>query len=58
MHLIQHLFDDIVAKGVTRNYSSKTFEKLHGPLKESYARRTNFKNVGAQVISQYLVHPS
>lgn len=49
IHLIQHLFDDIEAKGVTRNYSSKTFEKMHGPVKDSYKRRTNFKNVGGQV---------
>jgi len=49
MHLIQHLFDDIEAKGVTRNYSTKPFEKMHGPLKESYERRTNFKDVGGQV---------
>ena len=49
MHLIKHLFDDIEAKGVTRNYTSKTFEKMHGPLKDSYDRRTNFKNVGGQV---------
>ena len=51
MHLAQHLFDDIITKGVTRNYSSKTFEKMHGPLKESYARRTNFKHVAGQVMS-------
>lgn len=49
MHLTQHLFDDIEEKGVTRNYTSKTFEKMHGPLKDSYKRRTNFKNVGGQV---------
>lgn len=49
MHLAQHLFDDIEEKGVTRNYTSKTFEKMHGPVKESYKRRTNFKNVAGQV---------
>jgi hypothetical protein len=53
MHLIQHLFDDIVEKGVTRNYTSKTFEKMHGPVKESYKWRSNYKNVGSQV-SQFL----
>ena len=53
MHLAQHLSNDIVEKGVTRNYSTKTFEKMHGPLKESYLRRTNFKNVGGQVINKY-----
>lgn len=56
MHLAQHLFEDIVAKGVTQNFSSKTFEKMHGPLKESYRRRTNFKNVAGQVTNQYLIH--
>jgi len=54
MHLIQHLFDDIEAKGVTRNYSSKPFEKMHGPLGESYRRVTNFKDVGGQVSKFYL----
>jgi len=49
MHLAQHLFDDIKEKGVTRNYTSKIFEKMHGPVKESYKRRTNFKNVAGQV---------
>ena len=49
MHLAKHLFDDIEDKGVTRNYSTKTFKKMHGPLKESYLRRTNFKDVGGQV---------
>jgi len=49
MHLTRHLFDDIEEKGVTRNFTSKTFEKMHGPLKDSYKRRTNFKNVAGQV---------
>jgi len=49
MHLIQHLFEDIEAKGVTRNYTSKTFEKMHGPLGESYDRLSNFKDVAIQV---------
>ena len=49
MHLVRHLFDDIEAKGVTRNYTSKTFEKMHGPLAETYQRVTNFKDVASQV---------
>ena len=53
MHLIQHLFDDIEEKGVTRNFTSKTFEKMHGPLGETYVRVTNFKNVGGQVGNYY-----
>ena len=56
MHLIQHLFDDIEAKGITRNYSSKPFEKMHGALGESYRRVTNFKDVGGQVSKFYLTH--
>jgi hypothetical protein len=53
MHLIQHLFEDIEAKGVTRNYTSKTFEKMHGPLRNAYKRVTNFKNVAGQVGNYY-----
>lgn len=48
-HTHKHLFDDVQAKGVTRNYSTKPNEKLHGPLKRSYALRTNFKDVANQV---------
>ncbi|KAH9959379.1 hypothetical protein BGW80DRAFT_1438935 [Lactifluus volemus] len=36
MHALVHSFDDIEAK------------KLHGPLKKSFARQTNFKNVATQ----------
>ena len=48
-HTHMHAFDDVVNKGVTRNYNTKPNEKLHGPLKETYRLRTNFKNVGPQV---------
>jgi hypothetical protein len=58
MHLAQHLFDDIEAKGATRNYTTKTFEKLHGPLKESYLRRTNFKDIARQVSQHVVPHYS
>jgi len=44
-----HLFDDILAKGVTRNYNTKPNEKMHGPLRVIYHRRTNFKDVAPQV---------
>ena len=43
-------FDDIRNKGVTRNYNTKTNEKLHGPIKDSYHLRTNFKNVANQIL--------
>ena len=49
MHLVQHLFDDIEAKGITQNYTSKTFKKMHGPLAETYQHVTNFKDVASQV---------
>ena len=49
MHALVHSFDNIKAKGVSRNYNMKPNEKMHGPLKKSYARRTNFKNVASQV---------
>lgn len=50
IHALQHLFDDIEAKGATRNYNTKINEKLHRPLKRSYALRTNFKDVAGQVL--------
>ncbi|KAG2116194.1 hypothetical protein BD769DRAFT_1629852 [Suillus cothurnatus] len=49
-HLISHTFDDIVAKGVTRNYSTKPNEKMHGSLRKIYLQRTNFKNVASQIL--------
>lgn len=48
LHALVHSFDDIVAKGVTRNYNTKPNEKLHHPLKNAYMR-TNFKDVASQV---------
>ncbi|EKM75949.1 hypothetical protein AGABI1DRAFT_45660 [Agaricus bisporus var. burnettii JB137-S8] len=50
LHLRQHLFDDIVNKGVARNFSTKPNERMHGPIRKSYHRRTNFKNFGDQVL--------
>ena len=44
-----HVFDDIEAKGVTRNFNTKPNKKMHEPLKESYQLRTNFKDVADQV---------
>ena len=48
IHWIEHAFDDIVAKGASRNYNTKPNEKLHGPLKKSYTQ-SNFKDVAPQV---------
>ncbi|KAH9001527.1 hypothetical protein EDB92DRAFT_1788816 [Lactarius akahatsu] len=50
MHALVHSFDDIEAKGASRNYNTKPNEKLHGPLKKTYARQTNFKNVAPQIL--------
>ncbi|KAI6094690.1 hypothetical protein EDD16DRAFT_1783795 [Pisolithus croceorrhizus] len=49
-HTCMHAFDDIEAKGVTRNFNTKPNEKMHGPLKEKYQKRTNFKNVAQQIL--------
>ena len=55
MHLVQHLFSDIEGKGVTRNYTSKTFETMHSSMSTTYERATNFKNVGSQVSNNYSI---
>jgi hypothetical protein len=39
-----------VAKGVTKNYSTKPSEQMHGAVKKVYACVTNFKEVEPQVI--------
>ncbi|KAI6010037.1 hypothetical protein BKA83DRAFT_4467647 [Pisolithus microcarpus] len=49
-HMCAHTFDDVEAKGVTRNFSTKLNEKMHGPLKEKYQRHMNFKNVTDQIL--------
>ncbi len=56
-HMHQHLFDDIVAKGVTRNYNTKYDEAMHRPLKDSYALRTNFRNIAQQVCNILFAAP-
>ncbi|KAK0474049.1 hypothetical protein IW261DRAFT_1423170 [Armillaria novae-zelandiae] len=50
VHMQQHLFDDIIAKGATKNYNTKVNECMHGPLKEAYQTQTNFKNVADQIL--------
>ena len=50
MHLLNHIFDEIEAKGATQNFDTKPNEKLHGPLKKHYLCRMNFKNVAQQVV--------
>jgi hypothetical protein len=48
IHSQLHLFDDIIAKGVTRNYNSKTNESLNRPIKGDFSA-TNFRDVDEQV---------
>lgn len=49
-----HLFDDIKAKGVTLNYTTKVNERLHGAIKDAYHDRTNFRDVDKQVINKII----
>ncbi|KAF8207999.1 hypothetical protein K438DRAFT_2071545 [Mycena galopus ATCC 62051] len=49
-HLQQHLFDDIERKGVTKIFTTKIDESMHGPVRAAYLRQTNFKNVQPQIL--------
>ncbi|KAK1215605.1 hypothetical protein PQX77_021784 [Marasmius sp. AFHP31] len=51
LHYFAHLFDDIQNKGALRNFSTRLFEKKHGPLRVIYQRRTNFKNIATQILN-------
>ncbi|KAK0492483.1 hypothetical protein EDD18DRAFT_1108873 [Armillaria luteobubalina] len=42
-------FSELI-RGVTRNYNTKPNEKMHGPLKDAYQLRTNFKDVAEQIL--------
>lgn len=53
VHLRVHVFDDIQAKGVTRNYNTKVNENLHGPIKDFYEQVGNGKDVDKNVIGQF-----
>jgi hypothetical protein len=55
IHLQQHLFDDIIAKGVTRNYNTKTNESVNREIRGKY-NLSNFRDVAEQV-SQADVQP-
>ncbi|KAI9432908.1 hypothetical protein H4582DRAFT_1820331 [Lactarius indigo] len=50
MHALVHGFDDIKAKGASRNYNTKSNEKMHGFLRKLYLNRTNFKRVASQIL--------
>ncbi|KAG2036604.1 hypothetical protein BDR03DRAFT_934392 [Suillus americanus] len=50
LHMDLHIFDDVKAKGATRNYNTKPNEKMHGSLKDSYLLWTNFRDVAEQIL--------
>ncbi|KAG2747242.1 hypothetical protein P692DRAFT_201867126 [Suillus brevipes Sb2] len=50
LHMTTHIFNDIEAKGATRNYNTKPYEQMHRPLKDWYLNWTNFKNVAEQIL--------
>ncbi|KAJ6467793.1 hypothetical protein C8R45DRAFT_1055381 [Mycena sanguinolenta] len=49
-HLHVHAFDDIVRKGVSKNFGTKIDESMHGSVRAAYLRQTNFKNVQPQIL--------
>ncbi|KAJ6613821.1 hypothetical protein B0H10DRAFT_1672179, partial [Mycena sp. CBHHK59/15] len=49
MHSHQHVFDDIENKGASRNFGTKINESMHGPIRQTYHKLTNFKDVTPQV---------
>ncbi|KAG2146329.1 hypothetical protein DEU56DRAFT_870107 [Suillus clintonianus] len=50
IHSGKHIFDDIMAKGTARNFSTRPNEKQHGPIKKWYLRQTNRKNIADQIL--------
>ncbi|KAG1776116.1 hypothetical protein EV702DRAFT_1180116 [Suillus placidus] len=50
MHASKHIFDDIIAKGAARNFSTRPNEKQHGPIKRWYLRQTNRKDIANQIL--------
>lgn len=48
-HMHSHLYDDIVAKGITLNYTTMINERIHRYIKEYYHERTNFRDVAEQL---------
>ncbi|KAF9500138.1 hypothetical protein BDN71DRAFT_1577754 [Pleurotus eryngii] len=50
-HLYVHLFDDIIAKGVTRNYNTKPSKQMHCGIWKTYFT-TNFKNITPQILGK------
>ncbi|KAG6908211.1 hypothetical protein DXG01_005683 [Tephrocybe rancida] len=53
-HAHSHVYESIQEKGALRYYTTRTFEGKHRPLKKWYQHRTNFKNVGPQIVQNEL----
>ncbi|PCH43343.1 hypothetical protein WOLCODRAFT_86231, partial [Wolfiporia cocos MD-104 SS10] len=51
VHTHQHAFEDIKAKGVTRNYNTKPSERQHQVLKKSYQLRANKRDFAQQILT-------
>ncbi|KAJ7075495.1 hypothetical protein B0H15DRAFT_925434 [Mycena belliarum] len=49
-HARKHVFDDIANKGASRNFGTKTSESMHGAIRKTYQRLTNFKDVTPQLV--------
>jgi hypothetical protein len=49
MHSHVHAFPGIKEQGVTRNYNTKIFETMHGPIKDIYHAVGNQKNIEERV---------
>ncbi|KAG1832600.1 hypothetical protein F4604DRAFT_1886959 [Suillus subluteus] len=50
MHASKHIFNDIIAKGAARNFSTRPNEKQHGPIKRWYLRQTNREDIASQIL--------
>ncbi|KAK0498844.1 hypothetical protein EDD18DRAFT_1103311 [Armillaria luteobubalina] len=55
VHSHQHMVDDILQKGVTRNYNMKPNEKMHGPLKD-ILRVDSWCNAASFIYQQINLH--
>ncbi|KAJ7078038.1 hypothetical protein B0H15DRAFT_789221 [Mycena belliarum] len=49
-HARRHAFEDIENKGASRNFGTKTSESMHGAIRKTYHRLTNFKDVTPQLV--------
>ncbi|EIW75453.1 hypothetical protein CONPUDRAFT_158916 [Coniophora puteana RWD-64-598 SS2] len=50
LHMGEHILACIIAMGILHNYDTRPNEKMHGPLKEWYLFRTNFRDVASQLL--------